>query len=370
MHLVALDPSHDVLAKKLDDLVASGKVETESLVRRLRQERIDDVVAPVGPDAGSARPSVFFDPKSKQVGVGFGGKVRRFHPHAAAQFGVKLGVPSAWLRESLAGEPWRRELIADVMETTLQRTAARERLLLRSVGAEVRGVLSDQYRRLDSAVLVGAFADACAAAGAVPYRAHATDTSWSISAVLPQPIGLELDKHGTEFVAACVHVRSSDFGAGPLELSFEILRLLCTNGLIGRSALRQVHLGGRLPDDLVLSQKTFDLDSATQASAVGDVTTKLLEPAYVRGQFARVQAAAKAEVEPEREVDGLVRARRLTPQEGEALEAALMRSNPAEIPAGPTTRWRFAQAVSWLAHGVDRERGAELERLGGSLVME
>lgn len=118
-----------------------------------------------------------------------------------------------------------------------------------------------------------------------------------------------------------------------------------TNGLIGRSALRQVHLGGRLPDDLVLSQKTFDLDSATQASAVGDVTTKLLEPTYVRGQFARVQAAAKAEVEPEREVDGLVRARRLTPQEGEALEAALMRSNPAEILVGPTTRWRFAQAV-------------------------
>jgi hypothetical protein len=370
MNLIALDPAHDVLAKKLDGLVESGKVEAERLVRRLREERIDDVVAPVGPDAGGARPSVFFDPKSKQVGISFGGKVRRFHPHAAAQFGVKLGVPSAWLRESLAGEPWRRELIADVMATTLQRTSVRERLLLRSVGAEVRGVLSDQYRRLDSAAVVGAFADACDAVGAVPYRAHATDVAWAVSAVLPRPIALDLEKHGVEYVAACVHLRSSDFGAGPLELSFEILRLLCVNGLIGRSALRQVHLGARLPEDLTLSERTYRLDTETQASAVADIVGRLLEPAYVRGQFARVQAAAKAEVDPEREVDGLVRARRLTPQEGEALEGAFMRGNPAEIPPGPTTRWKFAQAVAWLAHGVDRERGTELERLGGTLVME
>ncbi len=370
MNLIAADPAYDVLSQKLDTLVESGRAATARLIHRLRQDQVDDVVAPVGPGAGAARPTVFFDPQAQQVGVSYGGRVRRFHPHAAAQFGVKLGIPSAWLRESLAGAPWQRELIADVMSTTLQRTAVRERILLRAVGAEVRGVLSDQYRRLDSATLIAGFAEACVAAGAVPYRAHVTDVAWSISAALPQPISLELEKHGVEHVAACVHLRSSDYGAGPLELSFEMLRLVCLNGLLGKSVLRQVHLGARLPDDMALSTQTYALDTATQTSALKDVTAKLFEPAYVRGQFARVQAAAKAELDPEREIDGLVRARRLTPQEGEALEAALMRSNPAEIPAGPTTRWKFAQAVAWLAHGVERERGMELERLGGSLVME
>lgn len=187
--------------------------------------------------------------------------------------------------------------------------------------------------------------------------------------MLPKPIHVELKHHGAEVVAACVHLRSSDFGAGPLELSFELLRVICENGLIGRSALRQVHLGGKLPDELGISSETYRLDSETQASAIRDITGKLLTEDYVHDQVAHMRQAAVELIDPQRAVAGLVRAKQITRSQGEDVERVILRGDEAEIPSGPSTRWKLAQAVSWIAkeHG---DRRYELERLAGTMILE
>ena len=359
--------SKSILENRIDALIDQGREQATALLDRLQVDHIDDAVVPIGPSANGAKPEVLFD--GNRVGIAFQGKTRTFHPHAATQFGTKLGIPSAWLRESLAGSPWRQALIADVMATTLAKTEARERLLLRTVGGQVRGVLSDQYRRLDSPMIAAGFAEACMGVGAVPYRAMVGDIHWNVSAMLPHPIEVELPNHGTEVVAACAHLRSSDFGAGPLELSFELLRVVCINGLIGRSALRQVHLGRRLPDEVELSAETYRLDSKTQASAVRDITVLLLNESHIQRQIEMMKAAASDEVEAQDEIVELVRAKRITKGEANEVKAVLLRGDTAQLPTGPSTRWKLAQAISWVAKERE-ERQADLERLAGGMVLE
>jgi len=352
---------------RIQSLLKPGKEQAGQLLQRLQTDHITDAVVPIGPDAGPRRPSIVFG--SGQVGIEYGAQCRAFHPHAATQFGSKLGIPSTWLRESLTGQRWQREMVADVMAITLAHTDQRSRLLLRSVGGQVRGVLSDQYRRLHSPILANAYAEVCNSAGAVPYRASCDDIRWQVSALLPQPLTIELPNHGQDVVAACLHIRSSDFGAGPLELSFELLRVVCVNGLIGKSALRQVHLGGRLPDDLGLSDQTYRLDSETQASAIQDIGRKLLSTEHIRQELLAVHRAAEKAIDPQNEVQGLVRAKRITKTEAKALEQVMIRNEPAQIPSGPATTYKMAHALSWVSKSVAAGRRFELEDLAGSLVL-
>ena len=75
------------------------------------------------------------------------------------------------------GAPWQRGLAARILNDSFYNGGAgRARHLVRSVGGQVRGVLSDKYRRLDSRPLLEAFAYYLRQAlGAVPiYFASAT----------------------------------------------------------------------------------------------------------------------------------------------------------------------------------------------------
>ena len=54
-----------------------------------------------------------------------------------------------------------------------------------------------------------------------------------------------------------------------------LLNGACLNGMVRESVMRQIHLGGRLPDTLALSQRTYELDTKTTVSAVKDLTKGL-----------------------------------------------------------------------------------------------
>ena len=75
-----------------------------------------------------------------------------------------------------AGIAWARELLAHNLKTIFANRFGKSRYLLRSVHGEVRGFLSDRYRRLDSRPIIEAFATAVRQKGALPYDGYVTDT--------------------------------------------------------------------------------------------------------------------------------------------------------------------------------------------------
>ena len=285
---------------------------------------------------------------------------RTVHRHALGQVAEKAGVPGAYLTElTTNAKPWQAELAAHVLDQHFRQGNPDARFLARSVSGELRGFLSDRYRRLDSRPLLDAFAEACGAVGAVPVEGTVTDTRLSLKAFLPmvfEPIENEVMCLGIDW-------SNSDFGNGKHAVRAMIWRLWCTNKATCEDALAQVHLGGRLGDDIEFSQKTYELDTRTSVSALRDTVKGLLGPAKVNTLLETIKSANEKQIDW-RGLKGTLE-KKLLKGEMKAVEDAFKSEDVVMLPAGQTA-WRASNAISWIAgKTADAERRLELERLAG-----
>lgn len=363
--------SEAMVQDRIDAMIRSGNEEANALLERLQQDYIHDEVIGIGPGSDAADRVAILNDGASLAFQGDDERFRQLHPHAATQLGEKLGLPGRWLREVTSDQAagWKRELAADAIQTYLSNTRERNRLLFRSVDQTIRGVLSDHYRRLSSPMVAAGFAVGIQRSGAQPYKAWTNDLKWQLRAIMPESIQIRSPHHPTEFIGAACVLENSDFGAGALELYFEVLRIWCTNGAIGMSRMRQVHLGRKLPDDLRLTQETYEADSKAQALLVRDTVAGVLERGQIERRLQPVIHSASQEVEDvEAEVGKLARARRMTKAEIEGLNQKLMQRDGGEVPEGRVTRWSLSQAISSLANESSHDRARDLQRAAGELI--
>lgn len=71
------------------------------------------------------------------------------HPHAVVQLPEKMNIPSKYLRQLSEGTEWQRQPATQILNEHSGWTE-RTRVLVRTVGNQVRGVWSDSCRRLNS----------------------------------------------------------------------------------------------------------------------------------------------------------------------------------------------------------------------------
>jgi hypothetical protein len=296
------------------------------------------------------------------------------HPHAFRQAAERSGVPAKYAEELAAGEPWQRQLVVHALNESFHHMPGRN--LVRSVGGQARAVLSDKFRRLDSRPIIDTFLGEVDAAGAVPYAGAHTDVKVSIKAIVPRVHALTMSLPGAnvstlqqqqEFLAFGIEIGNSDYGAGGLAIRSFFLRLVCLNGATAEDVMRQVHLGKRLGDDLMLSQKTYALDTETMTSAVKDVVRAQLGPKSIDSLIARVQAATEQEVNWAGLKSRL--AGTLTKAELRRADEAFKGPDVINLPPG-NTAWRASNAISWLANaeGINVQRKLDLEKLAGGLM--
>lgn len=293
----------------------------------------------------------------------YGGVGCRIHKHALQQIAAKAGVPGAYLAGLVDGEhAWQKALASTILDRHFHDGAPQQRFLARATQNELRGFLSDRYRRLDSRPLLEKFAETCQEVGAVPVDGHVTDTRLALKAVLPmvfEPVAGEVMCLGVEW-------GNSDYGAAKHAVRAFILRLTCLNGATMEDSLAQVHLGGRLAEDIQLSQRTYDLDTRASVSALGDIVKGVLGPARVNTLLAGIKAADEKHIEWKGMRTQL--ARRLLKNELQAVEAAYQSEDVINLPPGKTL-WRASNAVSWVAGKTESEdRKLELQRIAGEVL--
>lgn len=288
------------------------------------------------------------------------------HPHALGQIAEKSRVPSKYLRELLdSGKEWAGELAA--RNVNEQFAHADSRHLIRSVkaggGEEVRGFVSDKFRRLDSRPLLDAFMGGCAEFGLVPIEGYALDTKVLMRAVIPhvfEPIDNEVMLFGLQW-------GNSDFGNGGHTVALWNMRVFCTNTATLDEALRQVHVGKRLEDNIEYSQKTYELDTKANASALKDVVRSVVAPAKINAYLEDVRAAA-AETVGEKDVLKILKAR-LGKGEGEAVKALFDGPDVLNLPPEKSS-YRLSNAISFFAQSADvsPERRLDLQKVAGDLL--
>lgn len=345
---------------KLNALVEKGRAKASAVIEAVMTNQPTDRIV-------TGR-SLSFQPTQTGVGVTlpeFRGGVTdlRIHRHALNQMALSVDMPMKFL-DSLADEKsaWGKELLAHNLNTIFHERFSKKRNLARSVNSEVRGFLSDQYRRLDSRPIIEAFASAVMNKGALPYEGIVTDTKVAIQALMPQvyePVPGELVAYG-------LSLENSDFGAGALSLRAYLLRIWCENLAITEETMRQIHLGKRLDDNMLYSQRTYELDSQTTVSALRDVIGVQLDHGSLTNRMERVRTASTKEVSETGARELLKKV--LNKTEADAAMTAYESKDVYNLPEGKNF-WRLSNAISWIAGKEENpERKLDLMRIAGDVL--
>lgn len=289
------------------------------------------------------------------------------HKHALNQICDRAGVPQTFLNRLLE-RPYGRELLIENLSTIYEKEE-NHKFLVRSVNDEVRGVLSDSFRRMDSVPIIEAFAKTCHEIGAVPIEGIGGDLRWAVKAILPM-VFQPSKKAGTEEVIAFyAQLANSDFGNGALSLRIGMLRIVCTNYATLDEALRQVHLGKRLDENIEFSQETYNLDTKTMVSAVKDLVKSVLGPGKINETVGLIGKALEERIDVKQAWQELPKLGMLK-GEVEKVQEIFLNGGVEELPIG-TTRARMANAISWFAKSAETpERRMELEITAGEYMIE
>lgn len=289
------------------------------------------------------------------------------HDNAIGQLADRMGIPQRYLRGLASGEPWAKQLAATLLNEHSGWTQ-RSRVLVRTVGKQIRGVLSDSYRRLNSVEILTAFVQEAADQGAVISDAYMNDTKIWAETILPTPLTVPTANNGDVVIFAGARFSTSDYGDGAVDMRAFLLNGACLNGMVRESVMKQVHLGSKLPDNLQLSQQTYELDTKTTVSAVRDLTKGLFSKDNLMKKAIEIQGASEMEVDFEHELKRLTRDGGLLKQEGKEVEKILMRNDPEDGVQGGATLWKLTQAITAHARELSPERSRELHELSGQLL--
>ncbi len=361
---------NEVVMNKVHRMIDGKAVGVRATMERLVNEGkiAQDYIAPIGVNLkmNDHSPVITFSGEdSLQMNMPDG--KFSIHDNAIGQLADRMGIPSRYLRGLASGEPWAKHLAATLLNEHSGWTQ-RSRVLVRTVGRQVRGVLSDSYRRLNSVEILTAFVQEAAEQGAVISDAYMNDTKIWAETILPTPITVPTAKNGDVIIFAGARFSTSDYGDGAVDMRAFLLNGACLNGMVRESVMKQVHLGSKLPDNLQLSQQTYELDTKTTVSAVRDLTKGLFSKDNLMQKAYEIQGASEIEVDFEHELKRLTRDGGLLKQEGKEVEKILMRNDPEDGVQGGATLWKLTQAITAHARELTPERSRELHEISGQLL--
>jgi len=364
-----------VVTAQIEKRLKKGMHNAVTATKRLQAEgKISrDFIFEVGSERKGKESSIDFYPDENRIGATFhlpkeGDMNFQIHKHAVRQVADKLQIPGTYLTNLLFGDEWQRTLGYNIMNTHNGWTD-RNKVLVRAVGNEVRGFLSDQYRRLDSEMIFGTHLDEVFANGGSLSDGFMDDTRVMVESILPEPIELITETNGIIYLAFGTKLSSSDYGDGALDLRSFVMQGVCLNGMVRQSVMRAIHLGAKLPDNIGLSQETYDLDSRTTASAIRDLTKNLYSSEVVRDRMLEVKAATNMTVDPGKELKNMAALQKILKGEAEEIGQMLMRNNPMDGLQGESTLWKLTQGITAYANReeISQRRRMELQEIAGAL---
>ena len=361
---------NEVVMNRVQNMIDGKAVGVQATMERLINEGkiAQDYIAPLGVNlkAKDHAPVITFTGENHLMMNMPDGQFT-MHDNAIGQMADRMGIPQRYLRQLASGDPWAIALAAYVLNQHSDWTQ-RSRVLVRTVGTQVRGILSDSYRRLNSVEILTAFVQEAAGQGAVISDAYMNDTKVWAETILPTPITVPTKNNGDVIIFTGARFSTSDYGDGAVDMRAFLLNGACLNGMVRESVMKQVHLGSKLPDNLALSQQTYELDTKTTVSAVKDLTKGLFSKDNLMAKAVEIQEASEVEVDFTKELKRLTSNGGLLKQEVKEVEKILMRNDPDDGVQGGATLWKLTQAITAHARELSPERSRELHELSGQLL--
>jgi hypothetical protein len=347
-----LTVNKDQAITKLNRLIEDGRQNAGQVIEHVMNHQPQDFIVKANALQFSGNGGLKVALNNAEFGV---------HRFALGQIAENANLPVKFL-DSLAATDWGRSLIAHNLSQIFQHRDAK-RHLVRTLNGEVRGFLSDSYRRLDSRPIIEAFVTGVQRLGALPYKGIVTDTKIAVQAILPEVF----DVIPGEVIAFVLSLENSDFGNGALSLRVGALRIWCDNLAVFEENMRQIHLGRRLDENVVFSQRTYLLDTRTTVSALEDIIGVQLNREGLRRRMELLSVTAQKAVDPQAAMRMLKDA--LGVGQAQQVIDAYKSADIEAIPAG-NNAWRLSNAISWIAgKETDGEKRLDLMKLAGRVLL-
>jgi hypothetical protein len=212
-----------------------------------------------------------------------------------------------------------------------------------------------------------AFLMAARNTGSVLVDAHAGETKGFLEVINPNIIEFDTPLNGRNYMAMGARVRNSDFGDGALEVYLFGLMVKCMNGLVGQSMLKEFHLGGKIPDNIQISEDTYKKDTAAKAALVGDIMKQVYLPETTNSMIEKIKGASAKQIDIIKEVEKLPKLG-LSQVETEAVGRVLMENDPNNGLFGSPSLWKLVNGLTAVARESKPDRKRELEMIAGTMM--
>lgn len=293
-----------------------------------------------------------------ELTVNYGSYSSKLGKFATKQMANRLGIPTNYLHK-LAGEPWGQKLMTQILNDHAKNIKP-ERFLLRSINDEVRGVLSDSYKRINSMDIFTAFLTSAATMNTKLFDAAIDDTKIFLDIIKPEIVTIDTPKNGNVDIVFGAQIRNSDFGDGSLNVKTYMLNVVCLNGMLGTKVLSEIHRGAKLPENMELSEKTYQLETAASASAVTDSLNHVFNNENIKAEIERINRASDNEINFDTQIKQLKRSKHYSDFELKSLANKLMNNNPQDGVTGKNTKWKFVQGLTSVANDALTTRKNEI----------
>jgi len=301
--------------------------------------------------------------------MGFADQAVTLHDNAISQLAGRFGINAKDLKNEYHGTGWQRQVFVDRLQAYADKSPKRN-FLIRAVDDQAKAVLSDKYKRMNTAAIFLAFLQAAVSAGAKLVDAGNGELRDFLEVIHPEVVEVPTEKNGTIYTVYGAQIRNSDFGIAPLDLRIYIMNVVCLNGMTSTKMINERHLGSKLEsgNGVTFTEETVNAETKSRALQVRDIMKSVYSPENIQAHRTKIEKAADIELDFQHEVKALPKAGML---EGEIsmLEKAFYESDPENGLQGKNTLWKFAQGITHVANEVENvERKRDLQDVASKMM--
>jgi RNAse (barnase) inhibitor barstar len=285
------------------------------------------------------------------------GKEFPINNYAHGQIADRLEIPRKYYRK-LDSFP---DLKSTNVNTLLQHDNRKH--LVRSLDGTARAFLSDRFRPIDHAFVISAFLPALADITHLQFHSLSlTDQRMYVQISSP---AIQGEVVPGDAVQMGITLTNSEVGAGAVDIQTMIWRLICSNGMIRNSLIRQYHIGKRLTEGIenFFSEDTTRAELESFRLRIRDTVSHAFSEVSFHQELELLRRTAGQKIEkPETVVENVTKRFNLS-----ELQKELTLSNL--VSEGQMSRWGMANAITTLVHRTeDQDEQYELEKIGSRVI--
>jgi len=283
------------------------------------------------------------------------------------QIATKVGISKKYLDKMRDGH---NALLQDNFNYWMHKTPKQQ--MIRTQGTTARAFLSDKYKRVDNEEIANTVLPILLDKGYEIMSSAITDSKMYIKARLPK---LEREVTKGDVVQAGVTISNSEVGAGSVNVSPFIYRLICANGMtINDARLNSRHLtSSQATIDgvwTVLSDEAKELDNRALLAKVKDVVLSTTDEVRFNQNVAKMTDATEIKIKsPTKVIEVLENRYDLSKLEGESILENLV--NRRDDNQKFANLWSVVNSITALGNTMDDyDRGTKMQEIGGRLLNE